>query len=409
MENNSSNLIIQELNNIIQNKPISQDFLNHDFADGELVELHDAICYLSNSFEEVRIFLQSISQGNIEVEPPGRNNFLADPLKELHSVAKYIVWKSSQVANGDYNQRIDHLGAFSDSFNLMVQLLKERESKLKKSAVSLEHSLKLLTSIIEMQEDWVLVIDTSSKKIVYANESAKDYFYNPDTRETHSKEECPLLQMLLQTQQTEEELQFEYSCENCLRCISIKSFPIEWNGADTMVHLLKDITKRKNEEEQLSSLAYRDELTGIYNRRYCVETLQKIMSSGISFSIVLIDLDNLKYVNDTFGHQAGDFYICSVLEIIKENIRETDILSRVGGDEFIIILHQCSEQLATYKMEDIRNKLKRKEGEYCLSFSYGTKYVSYNKELNIDSLIKELDERMYAYKKKYKKFLGGSK
>lgn len=402
MEKSNLHTIIKELNNIIQNKPISQDFLNHKYADSEFAELHDAICYLSNSFEELKAIIQSICEGNIEVKPPGRYNFLAGSLKELLSISKYIAWKTAQVAKGDYNQRIDYLGTFSDNFNLMVQQLKERETKLKKNAVTLEHSIKLLTSIIEVQEDWVIVVDTATRDILYANKSAKDYFYNPYTRETYCKNECPLLQTLIQAQQTEEEFQSEYCCLHCFRCISIKSFPIEWDDKNAMVHFLKDITEKKAEEEKLSNLAYKDELTGIYNRRYCAEKLRWLMDRKTSFSIALIDLDNLKYLNDTFGHQAGDYYICTVIDTIENNIREADILSRVGGDEFILILPKCSEQLAIDKMESIRNHLERNKKKYRLSFSYGIKYVSKNNEAPIEFLIKELDEKMYAYKKKNK-------
>lgn len=402
MEKSNLHTIIKELNNIIQNKPISQDFLNHKYADSAFAELHDAICYLSNSFEELKAIIQSICEGNIEVKPPGRYNFLAGSLKELLSISKYIAWKTAQVAKGDYNQRIDYLGTFSDNFNLMVQQLKERETKLKKNAVTLEHSIKLLTSIIEVQEDWVIVVDTATRDILYANKSAKDYFYNPYTRETYCKNECPLLQTLIQAQQTEEEFQSEYCCLHCFRCISIKSFPIEWDDKNAMVHFLKDITEKKAEEEKLSNLAYKDELTGIYNRRYCAEKLRWLMDRKTSFSIALIDLDNLKYLNDTFGHQAGDYYICTVIDTIENNIREADILSRVGGDEFILILPKCSEQLAIDKMESIRNHLERNKKKYRLSFSYGIKYVSKNNEAPIEFLIKELDEKMYAYKKKNK-------
>ncbi|MEM1486240.1 diguanylate cyclase [Oscillospiraceae bacterium PP1C4] len=403
MENNSLHPIIKELNNIIQNKPISQEFMNYKFTNSEFSELHDVICYLSNSFEEVKVFIQSMCEGNIEVEPPGRYNFLAGYLKELLSISKYIAWKTAQVAKGDYNQRIDYLGAFSDNFNLMVQQLKDRESKLKKNAVTLEHSIKLLTSIIEVQEDWVLVVDTTTRNILYANKSAKDYFYNPDTRETYCKKECPLLQTLIQTQQTEEEFQSEYCCVNCFRCISIKSFPIEWDDKNAMVHFLKDLTEKKAEEDQLSNLAYKDELTGIYNRRYCLEKIERLISQQILFSLVLIDLDGLKFVNDTFGHLAGDTYICSVVEVVQHNIRDADILSRVGGDEFIIILPKCSEKLAFDKMESIRSQLKGIKREYPLSLSYGITYVSKGNQLPIKELINELDKKMYVFKEENRK------
>ncbi|WP_313527498.1 sensor domain-containing diguanylate cyclase [Anaerotignum sp.] len=402
MENSSLQPIIKELNNIKQNKPISQDFMNHKYADSEITQLQDIISYLSKSLEEMNVLIKCICEGNLDVDPPGRHNFLAGPLKELFSISKHIAWNTAQVAKGDYSQKIDFLGAFSENYNLMVEQLKERESRLKKNAITLEHSLNLLTSIIEVQEDSVVVVDTSTREVLYANRSAREYFYNPDTKETHCNETCLLLQALIEIQQTEKEVRFEYCCENCLRCISVKGFPIEWDDKNALVHFIKDITKRKVAEEQLSVLAYKDELTGIYNRRYCVKKLQSFIDAQKSFSVALIDLDNLKFVNDTFGHQAGDHYICTVIDTIENNIRKNDILSRVGGDEFILILPNCSEKIANSKLENIRNQLKRIRKEYWLSFSYGIKFISGSYQGSIDLLVSELDEKMYAYKKKKK-------
>ncbi len=100
---------------------------------------------------------------------------------------------------------------------------------------------------------------------------------------------------------------------------------------------------------------------------------------------------------------AGDTYICSVVEVIQQNIREADILSRVGGDEFIIILPKCSEKLAVNKMESICNQVKIIKEDYPLSLSYGVTYISKDNQFPIKKLIKELDKKMYVFKEENKK------
>ncbi|WP_280139663.1 PAS domain S-box protein [Oceanobacillus limi] len=111
-----------------------------------------------------------------------------------------------------------------------------------------------------------------------------------------------------------------------------------------MVVVSRDISTLKNYESKLENFAYHDELTGILNRRYFIEHLEKTLKSnkglGNRFAIIMIDLDKLKPINDTFGHDVGDAFLQEFTTRVNRVIRESDTFARLGGDEFAIFIPQ---------------------------------------------------------------------
>ena len=99
---------------------------------------------------------------------------------------------------------------------------------------------------------------------------------------------------------------------------------------------------------------YTDALTGIYNRRYYEE---RIRNSNMSAGVAMIDLDDFKIYNDTFGHDAGDLALTTVVGIIKDNVRRTDMLIRMGGDEFLLVMPDIGEQAFADKLNQIQGKI----------------------------------------------------
>ncbi|MFI3173496.1 MAG: GGDEF domain-containing protein, partial [Eubacteriales bacterium] len=129
----------------------------------------------------------------------------------------------------------------------------------------------------------------------------------------------------------------------------------------------------------------------------------------LEFSVVMVDLNGLKSVNDQFGHPAGDEYICKVIEILKSKIRERDEICRIGGDEFIVLLRNCSERIASIKLNAVLVELTKCVSLFPMSISYGIEYVSEEKEVQADELLELVDDKMYAFKKAYKKSLKEAK
>lgn len=125
------------------------------------------------------------------------------------------------------------------------------------------------------------------------------------------------------------------------------------NAEGDITHFLavkEDITERKNFEAQLAHLADRDPLTNLFNRRRFREELERLFLHeqryGVTGALLFLDMDNFKYINDTLGHQTGDELLVNLADILRERLRETDIIARLGGDEFAILLLQVDASRA---------------------------------------------------------------
>lgn len=403
MDDKISQQFLEELQRIVQHKPLSEEFHALSTPSDSVLNLKEGFEYLSTSLLEVNHFLTAICQGNLQVPVPERYNFFAGPLKEIHSILNHLTWQTIQVAKGDYTQHIDYLGDFSTHFNSMIEQLQKREALLKEQATILNQTLSLFELITNLEEHWILVLDTQSKEFIYANDSAKAFFFNPDTNQSVCKKTCQLLDKLFSFSDTKESFHFEYYCSLSTTHILIKGFPILWNNKDTIVFYLKDVTLEKEKKELLKDIAYRDSLTRIHNRRYFIEYMDNLSLYKRAYSIISIDVDNLKYVNDTFGHITGDDYLCTVVSTIKNYIRDNDVFCRLGGDEFLILLPSCPEDIAIAKMEQINETLHSLQKEYPLSISYGILYVSENNTMLLNEILSAIDKKMYLYKKTHKK------
>ncbi|SKC83259.1 diguanylate cyclase (GGDEF) domain-containing protein [Maledivibacter halophilus] len=162
--------------------------------------------------------------------------------------------------------------------------------------------------------------------------------------------------------------------------------------------------------EKILYLSRYDSLTNTYNRCYFEEIVKNVYRKAIRynemFSIVMFDLNNLKNTNDTFGHVVGDMVISRFSEVIKDNIRESDLFARYGGDEFIAIFFNSNPTDIENRLSNIVNycnyhPLKVEGKDVYVSFSYGISHFPEESE-DIDFLIKLADKRMYKYKKEFK-------
>ncbi|WP_200763840.1 diguanylate cyclase [Nitrosophilus alvini] len=127
----------------------------------------------------------------------------------------------------------------------------------------------------------------------------------------------------------------------------------------------KPVLKSKILLGRLKELSLKDGLTGAYNRRYLDEFAKKAIPqakrSGISYGILMIDIDYFKMVNDTYGHDAGDIVIKELVNTIEENIRDSDVIVRFGGEEFMVLLYNTDKNGAFTVAEKIRNSFKKKK------------------------------------------------
>jgi diguanylate cyclase (GGDEF)-like protein len=180
---------------------------------------------------------------------------------------------------------------------------------------------------------------------------------------------------------------------------------------DGVMGIVRDITERKKIEEQLRALSFFDELTGLYNRRgfftFAEEFLKLAKRQRHGLFMLYTDLDNLKLINDTLGHHVGDQALIDSSNIIKETYRESDIVARIGGDEFVVIPIGTTgdnlEKLTGRLQKNIENHNQTKKRNYSLSISYGTAYYDPAAPCTVNELIAQADKMMYDQKRLKKK------
>jgi diguanylate cyclase (GGDEF)-like protein len=164
-----------------------------------------------------------------------------------------------------------------------------------------------------------------------------------------------------------------------------------------------DITEQRKLEDQLRYQASSDSLTGLANHRHLFEILQaeigRSKRTGREFSVVLLDLDGLKNINDQFGHVGGDRALCRLAQIMKDCCRSIDTAARHGGDEFALVLPETSPAAASLVARRICELLGDEPEEPSLSVSLGI--ASYPEDADaIGTLLYAADKALYAMKNK---------
>ena len=395
MNKEDIDLLVEQIRQIILNKPIKEELKSES---EELAELQEAVLYLSGLLSESNEFLKHLQAGELDVKPPGRHNFLAGNLKELHSALKHLTWQANQIANGDYSQKVDFLGDFSASFNSMIHQLAEREAKLKHQSVELSDMVELIKSIVDGLKDWIVVIDSESDEVIYTNQSANQLFYDMEIEKYICGEKCELIEQLRQQSRDCEGSIFEYTCPSSMKILRVKSSGIKWNNKAACVHYIQDVTDEREYHEQVEEMAYTDELTGLYNRRYCMKQLERQLSQKNEFSFCMIDLDGLKYANDNFGHASGDRYLKTVADEMLKISRTTDIVCRIGGDEFAILFLNCASDIALKKMKQVNLSIESLSEGFLMSISYGVIHIEAGMNILPETILMWADKKMYALK-----------
>ena len=162
-------------------------------------------------------------------------------------------------------------------------------------------------------------------------------------------------------------------------------------------------------EEALLALSLTDELTGLYNRRRFFVLTEQCLKVAVRTKkrplLLFIDMDDLKWINDHYGHNEGDQALIGVADILKKTFRESDIIARIGGDEFVVLLESTdenSETLLTRLHENVKD-YNVKRSQHILSISLGTVQFDPEYPISIDELLSKADALMYAQKRKRRK------
>lgn len=203
--------------------------------------------------------------------------------------------------------------------------------------------------------------------------------------------------MIKLTLETNKLQSFEYTIEidEVSRIFEIRMV----KSKEEVIAIARDITERRKMEQKLDYLSYHDQLTGLYNRRFFEEELKRLnVTRNLPLTIVMADVNGLKLINDSFGHVIGDELLIKVAQVIKDGCREDDIISRIGGDEFVILLPNTSSKDAEMIVNRIRGLASlQKVSSIELSISFGWETKSKEEE-EITEIFNKAEDYMYTRK-----------
>jgi len=341
---------------------------------------NDLTPVLFNDLVFIRKILMLCARGNFDVEIMGRNVFAA-ALKTLQANLRHLTWQVEQVAKGDFSQRVDFMGEFSDSFNSMVQQLERSVTELKEREESL---LALSADLKASEERWNLAVQCSRDGIWDINIKDRTAWYSESFMQMmhYTCEDLPQ-DLHWETLIHPEDIVEAETMLNMLRGIGdlqpfsidcrflmgqnqgdylwlrLRGMPIRTENIRRLIAVASDITAQKETEYTLMRRAMHDHLTGLPNRNLLNDRLQQTIANserhGHPFVFVTFDIDFFKEINDTHGHAAGDLVLIELAQRLCIGLRSADTVARIGGDEFVAI-YPCEEGREQITAENVMRR-----------------------------------------------------
>ncbi|MCF6149382.1 MAG: EAL domain-containing protein [Candidatus Kuenenia sp.] len=251
---------------------------------------------------------------------------------------------------------------------------------------------------VERSKDGIVVVDREGV-VRFANESALTIFSYDSDRLTNSVFGFPITTDVI----TEIEIPRGNGMSSIAEMSMMKT---EWDEKEAFLIIIRDVTERKKSERRIRQLAYYDHLTGLPNKVLYLDRLKQSMSSAQRsrkiLAVMYLDLDRFKTINDTLGHSAGDRLLKIVSERLVQLLRQEDTVTRIGGDEFTVLLPGLSQVkyaavIANKILETIRQPLVLNSYEINISSSIGIAIYP-NDGTDAELLLKNADLAMYHAK-----------
>ncbi|QQZ10187.1 sensor domain-containing diguanylate cyclase [Heyndrickxia vini] len=306
---------------------------------------------------------------------------------------------------------------FAFILNLVFYMYRKKEFE---SNIKIKQSEENLRNLFEVNPFPQTLSSLETGEILLINQKAIDFFYlstekilpNLNTFYKNKEERSTIIERLKKDGSAENYTLELENQDGSSRWVLVNYKLIDYMDKQCILAGLTDITDVKRKEEELLRHASFDMLTGAFNRRRGMELLenryQMAKMNHQEFVICFVDVNNLKIVNDQFGHQEGDELVNTICQIINQQLDEKDLLFRYGGDEFIIVFFEKSLDHAEDYWKQIHQKMYeiniKASKPYQLSVSHGLFHYHSGIQLSLEEMIHCADKEMYIEKNRVKNF-----
>lgn len=287
-------------------------------------------------------------------------------------------------------------------YNLIFRDIKQKEAELQQSEADLQ-------KLFDISPFPVVITRESDARLIKVNQATMDLFeLLPDDINdftgldfyANPGERKKLLSKISEQKIIQNEpVELRTKNGKALWCL-IDATSIEYDGESCLLVGMADITEQKRIQEELKFQSMHDALTGVFNRTYFEAEMERLQKGRqYPVSIIMLDTDDLKMINDTYGHAQGDKLLQTVATAIKEILRSEEVFARIGGDEFAILLPHADEvtsRLVIARIKDQLEKYSRKNGNEPIKVSIGLGVAGVRDDLN--EAFKQADANMYANK-----------
>ena len=351
------------------------------------------------------------------------------PIKKLHEA-------TNMVAKGDLDYKVeintsDEIEQFADSFNVMTDNLKKTTTSIdnlnreinerKKAEEKLRQAKEYSDLLFSLAPSGIFTVDKDCIITSWNKRAEQITGYSPaeilgkkctEFALYPCSEMCELYSGKIKKPIINKER--EIRRKGGKKLIILKNATLLKDAKDNIIggiENFEDITERKRLEEKLENLSLVDELTGLHNKRGFLMLAEQQMKISerhrIGLALIFMDLDNMKEINDTMGHVEGDKALIDIASILRDTSRKSDVIARMGGDEFIILTVNMKESnpefLISRLKENIESYNEKTLRLFKLSVSSGMAEYDPENPCSVNDLIDRADKMMYEQKQAKKK------
>lgn len=367
---------------------------------------------LADHLSQLEDYTHALSHGDLDARIPIGGLKVTHNIAALQSQLLLTTQLLCRAVNGDYSGRMSSGMLFHAPINTLLERL-DRLEHTQNQVSAMPEDTSTMLMVLENTEVIIVVVDELTRQVRFMNHYARASLgLQADTPDSLLTSKHPLIQLLVSYRAQADGKQasrWEAYCSNPMRWYNVSTNLIQAEpGHMVYIHSAIDITEQKRNARKLENFAYLDPLTSLPNRREGYAQLEYEINSQRNdvLSVCFIDVDNLKVINDLYGHEEGDQALILLTSAIRNSIRPRDHASRFAGDEFIIVFPRCDQQRADAVIERIRADALRAaqaaQKPYPVTFSYGIAQWTPQSGLNAKMLLEMADNHMYSAKKKTK-------